>query len=155
MMFTNKGFCLFLCFLFVLIGGLQSQDYVTDLRKANELLSVAQERDRVAAEALQDVISRRLRLEEDLTDANENPKSISKAEKKKLEEEIKTLSKKEDDLQQRRKYANNLLLDVTDILQATPKKRTKFIASYEKHFGEIKFKNYADNQGITVSDGQP
>ena len=155
MILTNKGITLLFCFLFTAINGLQSQDYVTDLRKANELLSVAQERDRVAAEALEDVKSRRIRLEEDLQDANENPKSVSNVEKKKLETDIKSLRKKEDDLQKRRKYANNLLLDVTDILQTTPKKRTKFITTYEKHFGEIKLREDADYQPVRVSDDRP
>lgn len=155
MMFKNKGFSLFLCFLFAFMGSLESQDYVTELRKANELLSIAQERDRVAAEALQDVKSRRLRLEEDMTDAQDNPKSISKAEKKKLKSDIKSLQKKESDLMQRRKYANNLLLDVTDILQATSKKRTKFISEYEKRFGEIKLEGNVGNQTVAPVVSQP
>ncbi len=155
MMFKNKGFSLLLCFFFAFIGGLESQDYVTDLKKANQLLTVAQERDRVAAEALQDVKSRRLRLEEDLADALDNPKSISKEEKKKLASEIKSLQKKESDLLQRRKYANNLLLDVTDIMQATPKKRTKFITEYEKRYGVIKLEENIESQAVTTVSPQP
>ncbi len=155
MMLKNKGFFLFLCFYFTFLSGLQSQDYVTDLRKANQLLSVAQERDRLAAESLQDVKSRRFRLEEDLTDAQENPKSISKAEKKKLESEIKSLKRREADLLQRRRYANNLLLDVTDILQTTSKKRSKFISAYEKRFGVIKLGQEFENQSVVTNDSQP
>ncbi len=154
-MLKNKGFSLLLCFLFAFMGGLESQDYVTDLRKANQLLSVAQERDRVAAEALQDVKSRRLRLEEDMTDAQDNPNSISKAEKNKLKSDIKSLQKKEADLLQRRKYANNLLLDVTDILQATTKKRSKFISEYEKRFGVIKLNERIESQPVTTVNAQP
>ena len=155
MMLKNKGLSLLVCFVFAFMSGLQSQDYVTDLRKANQLLSVAQERNRVASEELQDVKSRRQRLEEDLAYILDNPKSMSKEEKKNLEKNIKSLLKTEEDLLQRRKYANNLLLDVTDILQAHSKKRAKFISEYEKRFGEIKFSEVTVSQTITSSTKQP
>ncbi len=155
MILKNKEFLMLICFFLIGAGGLQSQDYVTDLRKANQLLSVAQERDRVAAEALEDVKSRRLRLEEDLAYGQENPSSISKNEKKKLETDIKTLRKKEEDLLLRRKYANNLLLDVTDILQASPKKRRNFISEYENRYGPIKQRENLDTQNVTKVNTQP
>ncbi len=155
MMLKNKGLSLLVCFVFAFMSGLQSQDYVTDLRKANQLLSVAQERNRLASEELQDVKSRRQRLEEDLAYDHENPKSMSKEEKKNLVNDIKSLQKKEEDLLQRRKYANNLLLDVTDILQAHSKKRAKFISEYEKRFGEIKFTEDTVSQTVTSSKKQP
>lgn len=155
MIFKNKGFSLLLCFFFAFVSGLQSQDFVTDLRKAHQLLTIAQERDRVAAEALQDVKSRRQRLEEDLRDAQDNPTSMSKTEKKKLKSEMKSLQKKEANLMQRRKYANNLLLDVTDILQATSKKRTKFISEYEKRYGVIKLEQSTGSQSVTTVIAQP
>lgn len=154
-MFKNKGLTLLLCFFFAFVCGLQSQDFVTDLRKANQLLTIAQERDRVAAEALQEVKSRRQRLEEDLTDTQENATSMSKSEKKKLKSEIKSLQKKEVNLMQRRRYANNLLLDVTDILQATPKKRTKFISEYEKRFGVVKLDQSIGSQSVKTVVAPP
>jgi hypothetical protein len=146
-MIKNKALLGLLFALFTLLGGLQSQDNVTDLRKANKLLSVAQERDRLAAEALDDVKSYRQRLEEDLTDLQDNKNA--KVERKKLETEIKGLLKKEGDLEQRRKFANNLLLDVTDILNDTPKKRARFIQEYEKRFGPIKLVDGNSNGVVT------
>ncbi len=148
-MIRNNRFATFLFFFFVLIGGLKSQDNVMDLRKASHLLSIAQERDRLVSQDLEEVKSQRFRLEEDLLDLQNNKNA--KAEKKKIEIEVKGLLKKEDELQTRKKYATNLLNDVTDILKAEPKKRTKFIQDYEKRFGPIKFEEMIDNQAVTKS----
>lgn len=155
MMLKNKRFFLFVCLYFTFLSGLQSQDYVTDLRKANQLLSVAQERDRLAAESLQEVKSQLFLLEEDLAGMLDNSKSKPSKERKKLENEIKALHKKEQDLLQRRKYANNLLLDVTDILQATSKKRSKFIAAFEKRYGVIKLEQEFESQSVVTNEASP
>ena len=146
MMFKNKQFFILIICFFALITGLQSQTNTLDLLKANQLLSIAQERDRVSAEALEEVKSQRLRLEEDLNDLQGQLSASVKTEKKKLEAEVKVLRKKEVELLTKRKYATNLLLDVTDILQASEKKRATFIKEYEKRFGPIKTEGMAMNQ---------
>lgn len=146
MMFKNKQFFILIICFFALITGLQSQTNTLDLLKANQLLSIAQERDRVSAEALEEVKSQRLRLEEDLNDLQGQLSASVKTEKKKLEAEVKVLRKKEVELLTKRKYATNLLLDVTDILQASEKKRATFIKEYEKRFGPIKTEGVAMNQ---------
>jgi hypothetical protein len=134
-MMFNKRLFILVCSLFMLLCGLKSQDNALYLRKANRLLSVAQERNRLASEALEEVKSYRLRLEEDLTDLQDNKKA--KAERTKIETEVKGLRKKEEALLQKKKYANNLLSDVTDILLVAPPKRAKYIQEYEKRFGPI------------------
>jgi hypothetical protein len=148
-MLKNK-ILLFLPFLmFIVLGSLKSQDAVKDLRKANQLLSIAQERDRISSEELEDVKSRRLRKEEDLIDVQDNPQSMSKEDRKKLENDIVTLRKHEEVLIYKRKYANNLLVDVTNVLQASPKKRAKFISEYEKRIGVIDVQDEPTNTQTT------
>ena len=155
MTLNNQNLFALFVFLFTFLGTSKSQDIVLDLRKANQLLSIAQERDRISSEALEEVKSRRLRIDEDLTFAQDNPKSLTKEEKTKLESEVKALRLVEAELNKKRKYANNLLADVTDILQATPKKRAKFISEYENHFGEIKLTQTAENQVVITSKSIP
>ena len=133
-MVKNKRFFTLLTLLFMVFGSLKAQDYKLDLRKTSQLLSSAQEKDRIASEELEEVKSRRLRMEEDLIDAQENPKSMTKDAKKKLENDIKILRKKEDGLAEKQKQTNELLVVVTDMLQATPKKRASFLTGYEKRF---------------------
>ena len=150
-MFKNKRFFILILSFFTLIRGLQSQRISLDLQKADQLLSLAQERERVASEALEEVKSQRIRLEEDMTDLQDKTNTAAKTEKKKIEASIKSLRKNEEELLAKRKYANNLLLDVTDILQATPKKRAKFIDEYEKRFGVIKVDNTNDYQQVITA----
>lgn len=133
----NKQKLIFIGVLFLINPFLGfTQEDVIDQKKAEALLVLAQERDRVAAEALEEVKSKRTRLEEDLIDADENP-NFPKTERKKMEAEVKLLKNREKELVQKRQYANNLLLDVTEVLKAIPKKRAKFIADYEAVYGVI------------------
>jgi hypothetical protein len=108
-----------------------------DLRKTALLLSIAQDRDRQAGEALEEIRSKRLRIEEDLTDADENPKSMSKKDRTDLDVQLKSLQKKEKLAQKSREIANNLLLQVTEAVAAEPANRAKFIKNYELKFGPI------------------
>ncbi len=133
----NKRLFSFFFLIFMIVGSLKSQDDALVLRKANQLLTIAQERDRVSLEELEDIKSRRLRMEEDLLEVQDNPKKMSKDDKQKLEKDIATLAKHEEVLIYKRKYANNLLLDVTNALAGSPKKRAKFIAEYEKRVAPI------------------
>ena len=150
MIFKNKRFFTLITLFFMVLGSLQSQDSVTDLQKANQLLTVAQERDRISSEELEDVKSRRLRMEEDLIDVQDNPKLMSKEDKKKLENDIKTLRKHEEVLVYKRKLASNLMLDVTDVLKASPKKRAKFIAEYEKRVAPIVLDGVVENPKLVT-----
>ncbi|MBL7816695.1 MAG: hypothetical protein JNL70_16865 [Saprospiraceae bacterium] len=134
---------------------LKAQDPVKDLQKANQLLNVAQERNRVASEELEDIKSKRIRLEEDLTDLQDNPSKAAKVEKKRVEAEIKTFKTKEDELLQKRRYATNLLVDVTEILSESPSKRAKFISEYEKRYGEIKLGNEANTLPVAQATEAP
>ncbi len=108
-----------------------------DLRKTILLLAIAQDRDRQAAEALEDIRSRRLRTEEDLLDADDNPKNFTKKQRADLESQLKSLQKKEKIAHQNREIANAFLLEVTQTSTAESAKRSKFIDTYEKKFGPV------------------
>jgi hypothetical protein len=110
---------------------------VNDLRKINVLLAIAQDRDRQAGEAVEEIRSKRLRIEEDMADVEDNVKKISKKEKTDLDTQLKSLQKKEKLAQKTRETANNFLLEVTQAVAAEPSKRSKFIGTYERKFGPI------------------
>ena len=150
-MSINKRFTCLITLLFLILGNLKAQDYKVDFRKVSQLLSVSQERDRIASEALEDVKSRRLRMEEDLMDAQDNPKSVSKEDKKKLENDIKVLRKKEEELAAKQKETTILLMIVTDMLQASPKKRANFLEGYEKRFGVIRLDSTGQNSAVATT----
>ena len=73
-----------------------AQSFETVMRKSYVLLTIAQERDRQAAENLDDIKTRRIRAEEDYVDLQEHNK-IPKKEREKAENQIKLLRKQEDD----------------------------------------------------------
>jgi hypothetical protein len=118
-------------------AALEAQKNANDLRKTTLLLAIAQDRDRQAAEAMEDIRSRRLRIEEDLLDADDNPKNFTKKQRSDLELQLKSLQKKEKLAQNARESANTLLLEVTQAVAAEPSKRSKFISGYEKKFGPV------------------
>ncbi|MDZ7876973.1 MAG: hypothetical protein U5L45_04850 [Saprospiraceae bacterium] len=108
-----------------------------DLRKINLLLAIAQDRDRQAGETVEEMRSRRMRMEEDLTELEDNPQKLSKKEKRYLEAQVKSLEKKENSAQKTRETANKFLLEVTQAMAAEPSKRAKFLGGYERKFGPI------------------
>jgi hypothetical protein len=118
-------------------AALEAQKNANDLRKITLLLAIAQDRDRQAAESMEDIRSRRLRIEEDLLDADDNPKNFTKKQRSDLELQLKSLQKKEKLAQTARENANTLLLEVTQAVAAEPSKRSKFIGGYEKKFGPV------------------
>jgi hypothetical protein len=59
-------------------SALEAEKNANDLRKITLLLAIAQDRDRQAGESVEDIRSRRLRIEEDLTDAEDNPHKLDK-----------------------------------------------------------------------------
>ena len=113
-----------------------AQQFEAVMRKAYVLLTRAQERDRQAAEKLDDIKTRRIRSEEDLVDAEEH-NSISKQDKLKAENQIKALRKQEAEAVKSRKAANSFLSETTEIIKAPEKKRYNFIADYEKKYGKL------------------
>ncbi len=118
-------------------AALEAGKNADDLRKISLMLAIAQDRDRQAAEAIEDIRSRRLRIEEDLTDAEDNPKSLTKKQRSDLETQYKSLQKKEKLAQKARSTANNFLLEVTQAVAAEPTKRAKFIGTYERKYGPV------------------
>ena len=113
-----------------------AQQFETVMRKAYSLLTIAQERDRQAAEKLDDIKTRRIRAEEDFVDADENSK-ISKKERDNAEKQIKILRKQEAEAQKDRRAANGFLTEVMEIIKAPEKKRLKYITDYEKKVGVL------------------
>ena len=118
-------------------AALEAGKNANDLRKISLMLAIAQDRDRQAAEAMEDIRSRRLRIEEDLTDAEDNPKSLTKKQRSDLETQYKSLQKKEKLAQKARLTANTFLLEVTQAVAAEPTKRAKFIGTYERKHGPV------------------
>ena len=138
-----------LAFATIFVTTLTAQDFTTDLRKTTELLVRAQDRDRETAESLETLKSKRQRLEEDLADAQENPKLLSKKSVDSLEKQVKILRKQENDALAKRKEANYNLIEISDVLKADPKRRAKFIASFEKKNGALDMPKLAENQLVT------
>ncbi len=118
-------------------GALEAEKNAHNLQKTSLLLAIAQDRDRQAAEAAEDIRSRRLRIEEDLTDADENPKNLTKKQRLDLESQFKSLQKKEKIAIKARETSNSFLLEVTQAAAAEPSKRAKFIGTYEKKHGPV------------------
>ncbi len=114
----------------------QGQTFETNLRKAYAILTIAQERDRQAAEQLDDIKTKRIRAEEDMVDAME-ANQLPKKEKAQKENNIKLLKKQEADVAKVRKAAADNLTQVMAIVKADDKKRVKFVAEYEKKNGKI------------------
>jgi hypothetical protein len=113
-----------------------AQEFEAVMRKAYTLLTIAQDRDRQAAEKLDEVKNLRIRAEEDFVDAQENSK-LSKKDKTNAEKQIKLLRKQEADVQKTRREATYFLSNVMDIIKGSDKKRAKFIADYEEVEGKI------------------
>ena len=118
-------------------AALEAAKNANDLRKISLMLALAQDRDRQAAEATEDIRSRRLRIEEDLTDAEDNPKSFTKKQRSDLETQYKSLQKKEKLAQKARSTANIFLLEITQAVAAEPTKLAKFIGTYERKYGPV------------------
>ena len=136
-MLKNSAIKILLVFFILLKSQIGSaQNFETIMRKAYALLTLAQERDRLATEKLEDIKTRRIRAEEDFVDADESSK-ISKKERANTEKQIKLLRKEEAEAQKIRRDANAFLSEVTDIIKAPEKKRVKYIADYEKKSGQL------------------
>lgn len=120
------------------------------MRKAYSLLTLYQERDRQAAELLDDIKTKRIRNEEDIIDSQENPESFSKREKEKLALQLKTYKKQEADALKKRKDAALALTEIMDIIKAPEKKRAKYIADYEKRKGNINNVKLPENQVVSA-----
>ncbi len=114
-----------------------AQEFETNMRKAYILLSIAQERDRQTAEILDEIKTKRIRVEEDLIDAQENPAVITKKDKEKLQNQLKTIKKQESEATKKRINAGLYLTEITDLIKGDPKKRSKYIADYEKKNGSL------------------
>jgi hypothetical protein len=127
---------IFFIFFISISVNAQAQTFETNLRKAYAVLTIAQERDRVAAEKLDDIKTKRIRAEEDLIDAME-ANQLPKNEKSKKENNIKLLKKQEAEVAKSRKSAADYLSQVMAIVKADDKKRVKFIEEYEKKNGKI------------------
>jgi hypothetical protein len=145
-----QRFILTLCLIsFTLL--LKGQSFETIMNKTYVLLTIAQERDRQAAERLDETKTRRIRVEEDLVDLKERgiSNALQKKEVDKLDKQSKSLKSQEKDIAKLRKEAADFLSDVTDIIKATDKNRAKFIADYEKRNGKIPDVKLPDNQEVT------
>ena len=133
-----KPLRIFFAFIFIfLVKNLSAQQFEMNMRKAYTLLTIAQERDRSAAEKLEDIKTKRIRLEEDLIDSQDNGRSLSKKAKEALSNQIKLFKKQESEASKSRENAHVFLNQITDIIKAPEKKREKFIAEYEKKNGVL------------------
>jgi hypothetical protein len=151
-MYKNSVIRVLVVFLILLKTQIGSaQQFETMMRKAYSLLTIAQERDRLASEKLDDIKTRRIRAEEDFVDAEESNK-MSKKEKANAEKQIKLLRKEEDEMQRVRREANSFLSEVTDIIKAPEKKRYKYITDYEKRAGKLDAEIAASTPSETLSD---
>jgi hypothetical protein len=136
-MYKNSVIRVLVVFLILLKTQIGSaQQFETMMRKAYSLLTIAQERDRLASEKLDDIKTRRIRAEEDFVDAQES-NNMSKKDKANAEKQIKLLRKQEDEMQRVRRDANTFLSEVTDVIKAPEKKRYKYITDYEKRAGKL------------------
>jgi hypothetical protein len=136
-MLQNNFFkILFVLLLLFKIQTGSAQNFETVMRKAYALLTIAQERDRLSSEKLDDIKSRRIRAEEDYVDAQDG-KKMSKKDKADAEKLIKLLRKEETEIQSVRRDANMFLSEVSDIIKAPEKKRSKYITDYEKRAGKL------------------
>jgi hypothetical protein len=144
-----KKFISTLC-LIALTTFIKAQSFETVLNKTYVLLTIAQERDRQAAERLDETKTRRIRIEEDLVDLKERgiSNAIQKKEVEKLDKQARSLKSQEKEIAKLRQEAANFLSDVTDIIKASDKNRAKFIAEYEKRNGKIPDVKLSDNQEV-------
>jgi hypothetical protein len=91
-------------------------------------------------------------LEEDLVDAQENPMSLSKNEKRALEDELKTTRKKEKEVLKNRESARAFVSQISELITSgTPKKRASFINKYEKDVKKIEVTKYASNSNAPLN----
>ena len=153
--FLKTLFIVIACFS---IQQLPAQSFESNMRKAYILLSIAQERDRQTAEILDDIKTKRIRVEEDLIDAQENPQSISKIEKEKLQTQLKSLKKQEAQATKKRIDASLYLTEITELIKANEQKRAKYIADYEKKYGNLDNAITIESNNlpnITKDDNQP
>ena len=144
-----QKFILTLCSI-VLTTLLTAQSFESILNKNYTLLTIAQEKDRQAAERLDEIKTRRIRIEEDMMDIKERGINnvLQKKEVDKLDKQAKSLKSQEKDYAKQRQEAANFLSDVTDMIKATNKERGKFIAEYERRNGKIPDVKLADNQEV-------
>ena len=136
---------LFFCLFLFNFQKTYAQEFETNMRKAYLLLTIAQERDRQALEILDDIKTKRIRNEEDIIDAQENPKSITKKDKEKLINQLKMYKKQEADALKNRREAAAFLTEITELIRANEKKRAKYIAEYEKINGSFDYIKTTDN----------
>ncbi len=149
--FLKTLLIVFACFT---IKQSSAQTFETNMRKAYILLSIAQERDRQTAEILDDIKTKRIRVEEDLIDAQENPQTISKIEKDKLQTQLKSLKKQESQSTKKRIDASLYLTEITDLIKGNEQKRAKYIADYEKKHGNLDNAVTIDSNNPTVIPAQ-
>jgi hypothetical protein len=106
--------------------------------KAYTLLSLAQENERQAMDALDAVKTKRIEIEEDLVDALENPMSLTKNDKRALEDELKITRKKEKEALKQTENAREFVAQISELITTgSPKKRQSFINKYEKEVKKI------------------
>ena len=141
---------LFFCLFLFNFQKTYAQEFETNMRKAYLLLTIAQERDRQALEILDDIKTKRIRNEEDIIDAQENPKSITKKDKEKLTNQLKIYKKQEADALKNRREASAFLTEITELIKAPEKKRAKYIAEYEKKNGSFDYIKSTDNTVVNA-----
>ena len=141
---------LFFCLFLFNFSKSYAQEFETNMRKAYLLLTIAQERDRQALEILDDIKTKRIRNEEDIIDAQENPKSITKKDKEKLTNQLKIHKKQEADALKNRREAAAFLTEITELIKANEKKRAKYVAEYEKKNGSFDYIKTTDNPVVNT-----
>ncbi len=141
---------LFFCLFLFNFQKTYAQEFETNMRKAYLLLNIAQERDRQALEILDEIKTKRIRNEEDIIDAQENPKSITKKDKEKLTNQLKIYKKQEADALKNRREAAAFLTEITELIKANEKKRAKYIADYEKKNGSFNYIKTPDNPVVNT-----
>jgi hypothetical protein len=143
--------------LFLIVFKSSAQEFEKNLRKTYSLLTIAQERDRQAAEKLDDLKTKRIQSEEDLVDFKEisKPTANQKKEREKLDIQLKLLRKQEAEALKQRKDAAVFLNEVADIVKTTESKRAKYITDYEKKFGRIDEGKLVENVDATPVTPNP
>jgi hypothetical protein len=118
------------------------------LAKLNTLLLEAQKNDRSSFEIYDAVKKQRIRLEEELLDAKENPKLLTKQAKKETEKKLKIILSQEQLALDKRKLAAETLSKTTEILTKPAKAQAKYIEAYEKKNGVVAIKQSTSTQNM-------
>ena len=128
-----KGKCLILmtiALFLTLPKGFSQTAATEDLGKAKLLKQKAESDDKEFAATYSDLKERRLRMENDLKEAENN--DAEKDEIKSLSEQVKTLKKQERIALQKHKDATKYLMEMTELISMSPQKRHAKIVDLEK-----------------------